>query len=112
LNEIKAMIMKKNIIKLTSIAFALSIGFTAAFVQAKLPAPAPLNDEQKAKAEEAKVKAAEGAKKEADLLAKYQDKAAENFKSRAAKQSTSPATASPSAPAAAPTAVTPEAKKP
>jgi hypothetical protein len=73
------MIMQKNTIKLASIAFALSIGFTAAFVQAKLPAPAPLNDEQKAKAEEAKVKAAEGAKKEADLLAKYQDKAAANY---------------------------------
>jgi hypothetical protein len=100
------MIMQKNTIKLASIAFALSIGFMAAFVQAKLPAPAPLNDEQKAKAEEAKVKAAEGAKKEADLLAKYQDKAAENFKARVAKQSTPPAVATP------PAATTPDPKKP
>lgn len=87
------MIMQKNFIKLATITFALGLGFAAAFVQAKLPAPAPLNDEHKAKAEEAKVKAAEGVKKEADLLAKYQDKAADNFKSRAAKTSTPPTTA-------------------
>ncbi len=94
------MIMHKNFIKLASITLALSVGFSAAWVQAKLPAPAPLNDEQKAKAEEAKLKAAEGVKKEADLLAKYQDKATDNFKSRAAK---------PSAPAAS---AVPDAKKP
>ncbi len=85
--------MQKQFIKLVSITFALSIGFAAAFVQAKLPAPAPLNDEQKAKAEEAKTKAAEGVKKEAELLAKYQDKAADNFKSRVAKPSTAAAPA-------------------
>ena len=47
---------------------------------AKLPAPPPMTDEQKAKADEAKAKAADAAKKEAALLAKYQDKAADNYK--------------------------------
>ena len=61
---------------LTTIAMVLIAG-TA---WAKLPAPPPMNEEQKAKAEEAKAKAAEAAKKEADLLAKYQDKAADNYK--------------------------------
>lgn len=89
------MIMHKNFIKLASITLALSVGFSAAWVQAKLPAPAPLNDEQKAKAEEAKLKAAEGVKKEADLLAKYQDKATDNFKSKAAKSSAPAATTAP-----------------
>ena len=46
---------------------------------AKLPAPAPLNDEQKAKAEETKAKAADGAKKEAADLGRYQDKSAERY---------------------------------
>jgi hypothetical protein len=101
----KMTIMQKNIIKLASIALALSVGFTAAYVQAKLPAAAPLTDEQKAKAEEAKAKAAEAAKKEADLLAKYQDKAAENFKAKASAKSAG-ATVAPAAPVMA------EPKKP
>ena len=101
------MIMQKNIIKLVSIAFALSVGVSAAFVQAKLPAAAPLNDEQKAKAEEAKVKAAEAAKKEADLLTKYQDKATDNFKARSGAKAATLAV-----PAAAPVATVPDAKKP
>lgn len=46
---------------------------------ARLPAPAPLNDEQKAKAEETKAKAADGAKKEAADLGRYQDKSAERY---------------------------------
>ncbi len=61
---------------LTTIAMALLVG-TA---WAKLPAPPPMTDEQKVKAEETKAKAAEDAKKEAGLLAKYQDKAADNYK--------------------------------
>ena len=61
---------------LTTIALALFAG-TA---WAKQPAPAPMTDEQKAKAEAAKAKTAEDAKKEAGLLAKYQDKAADNYK--------------------------------
>jgi hypothetical protein len=86
------MIMQKTIIKLVSIAFALSAGVSAAFVQAKLPAAAPLNDEQKAKAEEAKVKAADAAKKEGDLLVKYQDRAAENYKAKQAGKVAAPVT--------------------
>jgi hypothetical protein len=100
------MIMEKNTFKIASMALALSIGVSAAYVQAKLPAPAPLTDEQKAKAEEAKAKAAEGAKKEADLLAKYQDKAADNFRARSGvKASATVVSGSATAPAL-------EAKKP
>jgi hypothetical protein len=82
LNEFEKTNMHKNMIKLAPIALALLVGVSAAYVQAKLPAPAPLNDEQKAKAEEAKAKAAESAKKEADLLVKYQDRAAANYLSK------------------------------
>lgn len=68
-------------VALTSIAVALFAG-TA---WAKLPAPPPMTDEQKVKAEEAKTKAAEAAKKDGELLAKYQDKAADNYKKGKAK---------------------------
>ena len=61
-------------VALTTIALALFAG-TA---WAKLPVP-PMTDEQKAKAEDAKTKAAEAAKKDSALLAKYQDKAADNY---------------------------------
>ena len=61
---------------LTTIAIALIAG-TA---WAKLPAPAPMTDEQKAMAEAKKAKDADAAKKDAELLAKYQDKAADNYK--------------------------------
>ena len=61
---------------LTSIAVALFAG-TA---WAKLPAPPPMTDEQKVKAEEAKTKAAEAAKKDGELLSKYQDKAVDNYR--------------------------------
>jgi hypothetical protein len=98
--------MQKNSRKLASIALALSIGVSAAYVQAKLPAAAPLTDEQKAKAEEAKAKAAETAKKEADLLAKYQDKVADNYKMKQAGKLPSAAVAPPAAP------IVVEAKKP
>ena len=62
-------------VALTSIAVALVAG-TA---WAKLPAPPPMTDEQKAMAEAAKAKTAENAKKAADLLGKYQDKAVDNY---------------------------------
>lgn len=45
---------------------------------AKLPTPV-LSDEQKAKAEEAKAKAADVAKKEASDLGRYQDKTADRY---------------------------------
>ena len=54
--------------------FALTVAATTAM--AKLP---PLNDEQKAKAEEAKAAAAEKAKVEAELLGKAQDRVAEKY---------------------------------
>ena len=46
---------------------------------AKLPAAPPPTDEQKAKAAEAKEKAADVAKKEATDLSRYQDKSAERY---------------------------------
>lgn len=46
---------------------------------AKLPAAAPPTDEQKAKAAEAKEKAADAAKKDAADLARYQDKSADHY---------------------------------
>lgn len=46
---------------------------------AKLPPPAPMTDEQKAKAEETKAKAADTAKKAAADELRYQDKAADRY---------------------------------
>ena len=66
-------------IKRAAIA-TIAVALFAGTAWAKLPAPPPMTDEQKAKAEEAKAKAADAAKKESDLLAKYQDKAADNYK--------------------------------
>lgn len=65
-----------NVVAAVAIVFATITG-TA---WAKLPAPAPMTDEQKAKAEEVKAKAAEAAKKDGEMLAKYQDKAADNYR--------------------------------
>ena len=58
----------------------IALALVAGTAWAKLPAPPPMNDEQKAKADDAKAKAADAAKKEGELLAKYQDKAADNYK--------------------------------
>ena len=77
-------------VALTTIALALVAG-TA---WAKLPVP-PVTDEQKAKAEETKMKAAEAAKKDSELLAKYQDKAADNYKKGQGKAKGGAAAASP-----------------
>ena len=63
-----------------TIAMALAAAVTGlAFgvASAKLP---PLTDEQKAKAEDAKLKAADAAKKEAELLGRYQDRAVDHYK--------------------------------
>ena len=87
--------------------FALTVAATTAM--AKLP---PLNDEQKAKDEEAKAAAAEKAKVEAELLGKAQDRVAEKYiKEQKAKgvivkptpivPPAPPAAAAPAAPAAA-----------
>jgi len=51
---------------------------TTGAVYAKLPTP-QLTDEQKAKAEETKAKAAEAAKIEGELLAKSQDRVADRY---------------------------------
>jgi hypothetical protein len=47
---------------------------------AKLPAPPPMDDAQKAAAAAKAAKAAEGAKKEAELLSKSMDVTAEKYK--------------------------------
>ena len=58
----------------------LVLGSTiTALAIAKLPPPAPMNDEQKAKAEETKAKAADTAKKAAADELRYQDKAADRY---------------------------------
>ena len=87
-----------------ALAFALSAGLA----QAKIPAP-PMDDAARAKAEEAKVKAADAAKKEAELLTKSQDRVAARYiKEQKAKGVTvkptpiaaaAPAAAKPAAPA-------------
>ena len=56
---------------------ALVTGLAFGAASAKLPA---LNDEQKAKAAEAKAKADEGAKRDAELLGKSQDRVADHYK--------------------------------
>ena len=57
------------------LAFALSAGLA----QAKIPV-APMDDAAKAKAEEAKAKAADTAKQEGEQLAKAQDRVVERYK--------------------------------
>jgi hypothetical protein len=90
---------------------------------AKLPAPAPLTDEQKAKAAEAKEKAADAAKKDAADLGRYQDKSSERYfrEMKAAGKAVPPSTwvppapapvSAPAAPAAAPAAVVAPAAAP
>jgi hypothetical protein len=59
------------------IVAAISLALIGGPLWAKLPAPAPMTDEQKAAAA---AKAAEAAKKEAELLTKYQDLTAEKYK--------------------------------
>ncbi len=58
----------------------IAIALSAGTAWAKLPAPPPMTDEQKVKAEAANAKKAEDAKKAADLLGKYQDRAADNYR--------------------------------
>ena len=77
--------------------------FTTGAVLAKLPSP-PMTDEQKAKAEATKAKAAEAAKKEAELLAKAQDRVAGRYiqQQRGKGVTVKPAPIAAAAPAGAP----------
>ena len=61
------------------IAAALVMALGAGIANAKIPAPV-LDDAAKAKAEEAKTKAADAAKLEAEQLAKAQDRVVERYK--------------------------------
>jgi hypothetical protein len=61
-----------------TIAIAVLCAITASGVYAKLPAP-QLSDEQKAKAEETKAKAADAAKQDGELLSKAQDRIVERY---------------------------------
>ncbi len=91
----------------------LVLGSAATVVAiAKLPAPV-LTDEQKAKAEEAKVKAADVAKKAAADEQRYQDRVAERYFREAKAAGKNPASPQWVPPAAAPTpAATPAAAAP
>ena len=60
-------------------AGALVLGLSAGLAQAKIPVP-PMDDGAKAKAEEAKTKAADAAKIEGERLAKAQDRVVERYK--------------------------------
>ena len=80
---------------------------------AKLPAPPPATDEQKAKAAEAKEKAADVAKKEATDLGRYQDKSAERYfrEMKAAGKTVPVATWVPPPPVIAPAAAQPSSSE-
>ncbi len=69
-------------------------GTLTALAIAKLPPPAPMNDEQNAKAEETKAKAADTAKKAAADEVRYQDKVADRYfkEMKAAGKTVPPAT--------------------
>ena len=66
----------------------------AGLAYAKLPQP-PMDDAAKAKAEEARTKAAEAAKKDGEQLAKAQDRVADYYKKSKGMQTTSTTTAAP-----------------
>ncbi len=59
---------------------ALLVGAAVGMAYAKLPPPPPLTEEQQAKADEAKAKAADAVKKARELEEKYMDRAAERYK--------------------------------
>jgi hypothetical protein len=62
------------------IVAAISLALIGGPLWAKLPAPPPMTEEQKAAAGAKAAQAAEAAKKEAELLTKYQDLTAEKYK--------------------------------
>lgn len=80
---------------------------------AKLPTPPAPTDEQKAKAAEAKEKAADAAKKEAVDLGRYQDKSAERYfrDMKAAGKTVPVATWVPPPPVVAPAAAQPSSSE-
>ena len=87
-----------------ALALAVFCVFTTGAVFAKLP---PLNDEQKAKAEEAKATAADAAKKDGAMLTKSQDLVADRY---IKAQKTKGITVKPTPIAAAPTPPAPAKK--
>ena len=91
-------------------ALILALTVASAGAWAKLPPP---SEEAKAKAEEAKLKAAETAKMEAELLGKSQDRVAERYiKEQKAKGITVKPTPIPPPPAAPAVAAAPAAPAP
>ena len=84
-----------------AIVAAICLALVGGPLWAKLPAPPPMTEEQKAAAAAKAAKAAEATKKEAELLAKYQDLTAEKYKKElAAKSAPAPKAAAPKAAAA------------
>jgi len=62
------------------IVAAICLALIGGPLGAKLPAPPPMTEEQKAAAAAKAAKATEASKKEAELLTKYQDLTAEKYK--------------------------------
>lgn len=98
-----------NIALRTSVLVAATLLVGTSVAIAKLP---PLNDEQKAKAEEAKVKKAEADKKDAEALSKAQDRVAEHYiqAMKAKGVEVKPTPIAPAAPAAPAPAAAPPAE--
>ena len=76
--------MKRSNALFRELLLASALALCVSTAAAKLPV-APETPESKAKADEAKEKAAAAAKTEADQLAGARDKAVANYKARAAK---------------------------
>jgi len=83
-----------------AIVAAICLALIGGPLWAKLPAPPPMDDAQKAAAAAKAAKAAEGAKKEAELLAKYQDLTVEKYKKAQAPKAAAAAAPAPKAAAA------------
>ena len=84
-----------------AITGTICLALIAGPLWAKLPAPPPMNEEQKAAAAAKAAKAAEAAKKEAELLAKYQDLTTEKYKKELAAKAARATPAAKAAPVAA-----------
>lgn len=75
------------------IVAAICLALIGGPLWAKLPAPPPMTEEQKAAAAAKAAKAAEASKKEAELLVKYQDLTAEKYKKEQAQKAAAAAQA-------------------